>query len=148
MSFTFYSVESLPEPGAILWCKWPHRESRSHPAEYVRPVLVRACKINALPDGKTFGSLTVSYGTGTIGDPAEGAELDLIIGENEFRQLGLHKPTRFSLNPADKKHLPWCEEYFVGQAYLKANRVVIGNLTEVQSERIRQCLKRRGIEPK
>jgi hypothetical protein len=147
MGFRFYSIDSLPDHGDIVWCKWPYREDKSQPGIDVRPVLVRARRVNRNSDGTEYGSLMVSYGTGVIAPQPTNGPIDLIIGKTEFRALGLHKPTLFSLNPAEKKHLPWCSEYFVCQQYLVEQEILIGRLNLAQKERLKGCLRRRGIEP-
>lgn len=145
MGFTFHPIECLPEPGDVVWCKWPHRESKGQPGPHVRPVLVRGNALHDMPDKTRFGSLIVSYGTGVIGDRPSDGPLDLIIGESEFRALGLHKPTRFALDPSSKKNLPWCEEFFVPQSYVASKDIVIGRLNNSQMARLRECLKLRGL---
>lgn len=148
MGWTFYDIKSLPDPGDIVWCKWPQRENRGQPGPTVRPTLIREARVNEDPDtGHQFGSLIVSYGTGEF-EPHVHEEIDLVISDMaEARNLGLHKPTRFSLAPNDKKHLFWCEEYFVSQGYQRAQNVVIGRLGPKQVERMRACLVRRGLLP-
>jgi hypothetical protein len=145
MGWTFYDVVTLPELGDIVWCKWPLRERRGEPGPIVRPVLVRESFIREDPEfGIRFGSVIVSYGTGEFQE----AHLltDLVITEmTRARELGLHKPTRFSLAPSDKKHLLWCEEYLVAPSYVRAHNVVLGRLDEAEVRRLRECLVRRGL---
>ena len=65
MGWTFYDLNSLPEPGEIAWCKWPQREDKGQPGEIARPVLVREALVREDPKiGLKFGSVMVSYGTG------------------------------------------------------------------------------------
>ena len=112
MGWTFYRIDTLPNPGDIVWCRWPMRERKGQPGDWIRPTLVRDAFVNEDPETRTvFGSVMVSYGTGA---EHPGPADDLIIASvKRARELGLHKPTRFSLSPTDKKNLLWCEEYFV-----------------------------------
>ena len=65
---------------------------------------------------------------GNLGDH-DAAVRDLTIGDmKRAHALGLHKPTRFSLDPRDKKHLLWCKEYFVGPDYVQSQGIKIGKL--------------------
>jgi hypothetical protein len=110
MGWTYYDVSTLPNPGDIVWCKWPYKEHRGRPGKVVRPALVREVLENETKDGERFGSLIVSYSTGNLTTSSD----DLIVSDWErVRAFGLHKPTRFSLDPADRKHLLWCEEYLI-----------------------------------
>jgi hypothetical protein len=112
----------------------------------VRPVLVRESKVLEDPwTGIQFGAVVISYASGEFNKSTDGHR-DLIIDDRaEVRALGLHKATRFSLNPNDKKQLPWCEEYFVPQGYVRAQNVVAGLLTAEQIARLRACLTVRGL---
>jgi hypothetical protein len=146
MGWKFYSLDSLPDPYAIVWSKWPRREDKLMPGPVARPVLVRESMI--LEDQRTktrYGALIISYATGQLEKGERGA-IDLIIDDwAEVKAAGLHKPTRFSLDPRDRKQLPWCEEYFVAPEYVRAQNVVAGALSASQIDRLRACLaKRRG----
>lgn len=70
---------------------------------------------------------------------------DLVIESNEYRAAGLHKPTRFSLDPRDRKLLPWCDEYFVPPEYVLNAGIKVGALTGAQVTRLEQALKHRGL---
>jgi hypothetical protein len=140
MGWRFHDIETLPDPDTIVWCRWPQREDKGMPGRTVRPVLVRESMLMEHADGFQFGDLIVSYATGEFTD--EHAEKDLIIRAWEFRDLGLHKPTRFSMNPSDRKRLPWCEEYFVPPEYVLNAGIVIGKLTPAQIARKRVCLQK------
>jgi hypothetical protein len=143
MGWTFYGISSLPEVHDIVWCKWPQREDRNMPGRIARPVLVRETEI--LQKGRVqYGAVVISYASGQ-GIDAAARLVDLCI-ENpaDVKAAGLHKPTRFSLAPTDKKRLPWCEEYFVAPQFVRNMRLVLGKLTDQQRERMRGCLIRRG----
>jgi hypothetical protein len=145
MGWTFYDVASLPEPGEIVWCKWPLRERKGEPGPWARPSLVWETFVRDDPvTGARFGSVIVSYGTGEV-EP-ERRPLDLVIAPMaRARELGLHKPTRFSLDPSDRKHLLWCREFFVASSYLRDQDVRIGRLGEPELRQLRERLAARGL---
>jgi hypothetical protein len=60
------------------------------------------------------------------------------------RELGLHKPTRFSLNPRSRKNLIWCEEFFVAPSYLVGQGIVCGSLGPDEIAQIKECLRNRA----
>jgi hypothetical protein len=86
----------------------------------------------------------VSYASGEGIDDIS-RQRDLIIERHECRQAGLHKPTRFSLNPRDRRLLPWAEEYFLPQEYVRNSGIIVGRLNAAQRERLRAALKHRGL---
>ena len=143
MGWKFYSLDSLPDPYCIVWCKWPNR--KLEPGLVVRPVLVRESRI--LEDERTktlYGALLVSFATGELFKDKLG-EIDLIIDDwAEVRTLGLHKPTRFSFDPRDQRLLPWSEEFFVAPAYVRDQGIVAGALNPQQIDRLRACLAKRS----
>lgn len=145
MGWSFLDIRELPEPGDLVWCKWPHHEARGQPGPVARPVLVRETAIHEDPVADTrFGAVTVSYGTGEYGPEHLG--LDLIVAPlARARQLGLHKVTRFALNPGSKKTLIWCSEYFIPNAYLAERSVHIGRLEDQEIDQLKRCLKARGL---
>jgi hypothetical protein len=143
MGWTFYDFASLPEIHDIVWCKWPQREDKNMPGRVVRPVLVRETRIMEIGEVR-YGAVLISYATGQGIDEAA-REIDLCIEKpDDVKAAGLHKPTRFSLSLADRKLLPWCEEYFLAPEYVKNTPLVLGKLTEQQREQMRDRLKRRG----
>lgn len=145
MGWAFYDISTLPNPGDIVWCKWPLREKPGQPGDSARPVLVRATYIQREQRTQTtYGSIIVSYGTGKT--EKLDTEKDLIIGSmKRAREMGLHKPTGFSLDPRNKKHLIWCEEYFISQEYVRSQRILIGSLGKSELDTMEQCLKSRGL---
>jgi hypothetical protein len=144
MGWTFYDLASLPEIYDIVWCKWPQRENKGLPGEIVRPVLVRETRIMEQEDGTRYGAAVISYASGE-GIDETSRRIDLCIETRQaFQAAGLHKPTRFSLNLADRKFLPWCREYFVPPEYVKNAGLILGRLTEAQKEALRERLTARG----
>jgi hypothetical protein len=128
MGWTFYDLASLPEVYDIVWCKWPQREDKNMPEPIVRPVLVRETRVMQIDETK-YGAVLISYASGQgIDDVSRSRDL-CIEDQKEYRAAGLHKPTRFSLSPGDKKLLPWCEEYFVPPEYVKGAGLTLGKLT-------------------
>jgi hypothetical protein len=145
MGWAFYDLKTLPDVHAIVWCKWPQREDKLAPGPIARPVLVRETRVMMTLDGQEYGALLVSYASGEGIDDAS-RRVDLVIESRlEITSAGLHKPTRFSLNPADRKLLPWCEEYFVAPEYVQNTHIVAGKLTDAQLQRMRECLTQRGL---
>lgn len=145
MGWDFLDIDELPEPGDLLWCKWPQREAPGAPGPVARPVLVRESAIHEdRVTGRHFGALTVSYGTGTIKPHHIG--FDLIIGPHSRAiELGLHKMTRFALDLRNRKTLIWCSEYFVPNNYLAVRSIHIGRLGDDEIEQMRRCLLARGL---
>lgn len=144
MGWTFYNIATLPAPGDIVWCKWPYKEDRGRPGKIVRPALVRASIVHEDEAGTVYGSVIVSYTTGEF-TPAH-LPYDLVVTDaGRVRALGLHKPTRFSLDPSDRKNLLWCKEYFIGQQYARERKIHVGSLGEAELDRMTQCLIRRGL---
>jgi hypothetical protein len=148
MGWTFYDLSSLPEIHDIVWCKWPEREDKGKPGPVARPVLVRETRVMKKGEIR-YGAVVISYATGQglDGKPIDDAarEIDLCIEKpEEVKAAGLHKATRFSLNLADRKLLPWCEEYFVPPEYVKGAGLVLGRLTDQHRAKMLECMKRRG----
>ena len=144
MGWTFHDIQTLPDPGDIVWCKFPRREDRGAPGPVARPVLVRESYVLAEDaSGLTYGSVMVSYGTGET-DARPGVPCFVIRSWARARQIGLHKPTLFALDPGNTKNLLWCEEYFVPQGYVAASGIRIGRLSEEEFAEAQACLAQRG----
>lgn len=143
MGWTFLDLDKLPDPGDIVWCKFPYGKQNG-PGPVARPTLVRNAYVRENPEtGTLYGSVEVSYGTGNTNSHAD---VDLILKDwPVIKQCGLHKPTRFALDLGHKKHLFWCEEYFVPPDYLRDANVQIGRLGPDQIEQMRNCLIKRGL---
>ncbi len=148
MGWTFLYIDDLPEPGELVWCKFPVRENPGNPGPVVRPTLVRQSSIHE--DRKTgvqFGAVMVSYGTGNFDESHEG--LDLIIKDwTRVKAVGLHKPTRFALDGGNTKNLIWCEEYFVPPDYTAGRGIHVGRLNTEEFEEAKACLERRKVRGK
>ena len=92
-----------------------------------------------------WAAITVCYGTDADKVPQVARTNNLLIREGEFRALGLHKPTVFKLDLRNRKRLPWAEEYFVSQGYLRDQRIIAGKLSEHQQKIVFGCLTARGL---
>ena len=146
MGYNFYEPKSCPRPFDIVWSKWPRREDKLDPGPWVRAVLVLDCRLMVdTRTGTEFTAVTAAYGTGkeNVRDTDIG---HLLIGDSEFRAAGLHKPTIFKLDVSNRMRLPWCEEYFVTQGYVRSQNVIAGALTEKQIMQVRECLAAMGLE--
>ena len=148
MGWDFLDIVDMPEPGDLVWCKWPHKEKPGVPGPVARPTLVRETAI--LEEGKTgiqYGAITISYGTGEYGERHIG--WDLIIGPHaRAKALGLHKTTRIALDSWNRKTLIWCSEFFVPPDYMAKNQITIGRLEEPEIEQMRRCLAARATRRK
>jgi|SRR5712691_1078242 len=144
MGFSFYPLDTRPNVFDVVWSKWPRREDKLAPGPWVRPVLVLA--VTAMVDertGQKFAAVTAQYG----GDfEAHHVSQNLLITAAECRDLGLHKPTVFRLDLGNRKRLPWCEEYFITQGYVRSQKLISGSLNRQQQELVLSCLKGRGLE--
>jgi len=143
MGFHFYDSPG-PEPGAVVWCRWPHRAGGLAPGPHVRPVLVLGRKrFIHQPTATEYDDLIIQYGTGSFEDVDLTA--NLCIGKAECKALGLHKPTLFKIDVGNRRRLPWCTEYFVPQEYVRDQNVVAGSLNPGQWLRLRSCFDQRGL---
>lgn len=143
MGWTFLDIDTLPEPGDIVWCKFPY--SRGKPGPIARPTLVRSTATYENPEtGTLYGAVDVSYGTGEYTE--DQCQIDLVIRDWEaVKRCGLHKPTRFALDTGNRKNLIWCEEYFVPPEYVEETGLLIGRLGEMEVDQMRLSLIRRGL---
>lgn len=145
MGWKFYPTNTLPARYSIVCCKWPQREDKNRPGSVVRPVLVRETMI--FEDERTnsqYGALLISYMTGELDKEGRGKTDFLLEDRADWKAAGLHKPTRLSLEPRDRKQLPWCAEYFAPQPYLKNGAIVMGRLTDAQLARFKEALANRA----
>jgi hypothetical protein len=145
MGWRYHDITTLPEPYDIVWCLWPQLENRLMPGPTVRPVLVREVELREFVDGEQFGMVLASYASGEGIDDIS-RQRDLIIELNECRGAGLHKPTRFSLNPRDRRWMPWAEDYFLPQEYVRNSGIIAGSLNAAQRKRLEAALKHRGLK--
>jgi hypothetical protein len=97
-------------------------------------------------DETEWAAVTVAYGTGADNVPQDRRANHLLIGATECRALGLHKPTVFKLDPGNRQRLPWAEEYFVTQGYMRSQNLIAGSLTNAQKEIVLTALKARGLQ--
>jgi hypothetical protein len=95
--------------------------------------------------GTEFAAITAAYGTGEENVAATDVARHLLIGDGDFRAAGLHKPTVFKLDLSSRKRLPWCEEYFVTQGYVRSQNIITGTLTDRQIMRVKKCLAAMGL---
>lgn len=139
MGWTFLPIQQLPEPGDIVWCKFPIRERPGQPGPWSRPTLVLGTDVHVDPETKTqFGSARVAYGTDLR---RVGTTLHFpIVTKARATELGLHKPTAFGLTGGHIKNLIWCSEFFVSSDYLRNQGLTIGRLNDAERERVRELL--------
>jgi len=115
------------------------------PGQIVRGVLVLDVRLMVDVDGTEWAAVTVAYGTGAENVSEAQRANHLMIGDGEFRGLGLHKPTLFKLDPQNRQRLPWAEEYFVTQGYVRSQNLVAGSLNAVQQATVLSGFKARGL---
>lgn len=141
MGLTYLPVEKLPEPGTVVWCKYPKRKDIDRPA--ARPVLVRGTSLHEDENGIPYGAVKVTYGTG---ETQWCDDRDFIISdEAEWRPLGLHKPTCFQLDAAHTKTFVWSPKYFAAPDYFRDTPITIGRLTLELEARFKKCVARRAF---
>lgn len=146
MGFTYHHPDTRPQVYDIVWCKWPRREDKLGPGPWVRCVLVvDVCPMRDDRDGSEFYAVTAQYGTDREKVPQEEWTNNLVIDENEFRAIGLHKPTVFKFDLGNRKRLPWCEEYFVPQGYVRSQGIIAGSLNTGQRVKFHNCFDARGF---
>jgi hypothetical protein len=141
----FYDPKTAPNVFDVVWCKWPKRENPGVPGEWVRPTLVLDVRLMVTDDEIEWAAVTVAYGTDATKVPEAARINHLLITEAEYRALGLHKPTVFKLDPANRKRLPWAEEYFISQGYVRDQKIIVGSLTAHQQVVTRECFTARGL---
>src|SRR4051812_49200666 len=95
MGWSFRSAKSLPDRYSIIGCAWPLDEVPGAPADVVRPCLVVETRVQYDEGLKIeYGVIRVSYGTKQGID----SKRDMIVGQDEYRKIGLDYPTRFSMD--------------------------------------------------
>jgi hypothetical protein len=92
-----------------------------------------------------WAAVTVAYGTGAENVKPEDRTNHLLITDAEYRALGLHKSTVFKLDLGNRKRLPWAEDYFVTQGYVRSQGLIAGSLNEKQRASVLECFKHRGL---
>jgi hypothetical protein len=143
----FHDPKTAPAVFDVVWCKWPIREARGVPGEVVRPVLVLDVRLLVDPrGGAEWAAITVAYGTGAENVYFFARTNHLVISEIECGSLGLHKATVFKMDLQNRQRLPWAEEYFVTQGYVRAQKLIAGSLNPLQQMAVRNCLAARGLQ--
>ncbi|HUI13877.1 MAG TPA: hypothetical protein VL048_10470 [Xanthobacteraceae bacterium] len=97
-------------------------------------------------DGNEWAAITAAYGTGADNIRKFDSTKHLLISNGEFRALGLHKPTIFQLDLGNRRPMPWAEEYFVTQGYVRNQRLICGSLNEDQQKRFQECFTKQGLD--
>lgn len=142
----YYSTKTLPYPFAVVWCLYPLNEDKGKPGPIARPCLVWQSSVLEDENGQEYGSLVVSYGGDAYDAQPTDNSLDLIISDRPtYQALNLSKPTRFSVNPNDRPEFIWGDEYFVPPQYKVGTKIVLGYLTDDIIERLKGCLRARGL---
>ena len=142
----FYDPKTAPTVFDVVWCKYPKRENPGAPGEWVRPVLVLDVRLMVdLRDETEWAAVTVAYGTDAANVPQAARTNHLLIRNGEHHALGLHKSTVFKLDIKNRRRLPWAEEYFVPQGYVRDQGIICGRLTEHQQAIVRGCLTARKL---
>jgi hypothetical protein len=95
-----------PEPGDIVWCRFPHLPRRT-PGPKPRPALV--CSVTHRTDGV---SVSVAYGTSQGLSNLRGGEFAITRQEHPaaYSSAGLSYDTKFDLR--QQVELPWTEDFF------------------------------------
>jgi hypothetical protein len=142
----FYDLETAPNVFDIVWCKWPRREDAGRPGPWVRPVLVLDKRLMLDERDQTaWMAITAAYGTGLENvKPAEVAG-NILIPTAKCHAAGLHKATIFKLDLNNRKRLPWAEEYFVPQEYVRSQKIIVGSLDADQQRLFHACFQARGF---
>ena len=142
----FYDATAAPSVYDIVWCKWPYRERPGEPGPVVRCTLVLDVRLMTdARDEKEWAAVTVAYGTELEKVRPQDLLNNLIIPRTEYRALGLHKATVFKLDLGNRKRLPWAEDYFVTQGYVRSQNLIAGSLTAKQRETFLECFRQRGL---
>ena len=142
----FYDPTTIPSVFDVVWCKWPRREDKLGPGPWVRCVLV--LDVRPMLDMRTdteYAAITAAYGTDATTVSAREIADHLYITGAEYEVLGLHKPTVFKLDLQNRKRLPWAENYFVPQGYVRNQGIVAGSLNDQQRARVTAFFQRNGL---
>jgi hypothetical protein len=140
----FYDPKTAPSVFNVVWCKFPRREDPGNPGPWVRAVLVVDVRLMEDADGTEWAAITAAYGTGADNISDLSQPRNLLIPRNEFRALGLHKPTVFQLDEGNQRRMPWAEEYFITQGYVKNQNLIAGSLNVSQQTKFHDCFKKLG----
>jgi hypothetical protein len=142
----FYDPGTAPIPFDVVWCKYPTREDPGRPGPWARPVLVLDNRLMEDTDGTEWAAITAAYGTDARNIKNLDATRHVLIPENEFRAVGLHKPTIFNVDLSNRRRMPWAEEYFVSQDYVVNRGILCGTLNADQEAKCHACFKALGLQ--
>jgi hypothetical protein len=135
MGLHYYHVSTLPKRYDIAWCRFP-LDGGAAPGKKLRPVLVRATKIDTESDRS---AVVVSYGTSNL-KLGRRDRVDLVIqNSTQLARLSLPMATRFDLDIMSIA--PWCSEFFAVPPH--AFSIVTGELDDEQIARFKSKLRRR-----
>jgi hypothetical protein len=97
------------------------------------------------PTQTEYAAITAAYGTGFENLARTELTNNLLIRGHECQKIGLHKETVFKLDLENRKRLPWAEEYFVPQGYIKSQGIVAGSLDAQQRKFVLACFEAREL---
>jgi hypothetical protein len=95
--------------------------------------------------GIEWAATVAAYGTDADKVPVADRINHLLIGDSEYRALGLHKPTVFKLDLRNRKRVPWDDEYYMPQPYAQNRTITAGMLTQEQQDTAIRCIRARGL---
>jgi hypothetical protein len=139
-----YDSKTAPNVFDVVWCKFPKREDPGNPGPWVRAVLVVDVSLMRDIDGTEWAAVTAAYGTGADNVHNLGEPRNLLISREECRALGLHKPTVFRLDESNQREMPWSEEYFVTQGYVKKSKPHCRIAESRSKAKFLECFKKLG----
>jgi len=106
----WHPLSTLPKINGVIWCRIPHRQSPTVPADPPHP-----CVVREIEKYEPLGQAIVHVTRGTTSLKKDAREfLDLIVEhKEELRVCGLSEPTRFDLDDAQNKvPCEWTDEFF------------------------------------
>lgn len=98
------------------------------------------------PTNTEYAAVTACYGTDFLKVDLAEVRKNLYITGAEFEALGLHKPTVFKVDLANRKRLAWASKHFVPQGYVREQNIIAGSLNEGQKTRAINCIHRMGLD--
>jgi hypothetical protein len=134
-----------PSIFSAAWCAYPLRERPGEPGPWVRPVLILDSRLMVDANGIEWAATVAAYGTDAEKVPVADRINNLLIGEAEYRALGLHKPTVFKLDLRNRKRVPWNDEYYMPQPYVQNRTIIAGVLTTAQQQTVIRGITARGL---
>jgi hypothetical protein len=138
MGWHYRSTKTLPEPYDIVGCAWPLDEKPEDPGPWVRPCLVLNARTQLDEEDIEYGVVVLSYGSGEWTE--EQKQRDFIVERHEYRSVGLHKPTRFSMERVEE--FIWGNKWFPPHPYILNRGVHFGCLRASQIVRLKECLQK------